>query len=236
MADINAVAEALWTARETRSPVSASTEAFLELTLDDARAVSRRLYARILADGDQCIGWKMGATDPEARHRLGDAAPLSAPLFRSHCVESGSEIRLSDLLAPRIEAEIGLCGPHDHRKYCPLLEIADTRLLDWPSDAVLTTADFCLQSHIILGRPVAVESTAPLSTLRLSYDNNLVDAVQQVAPPDIALAMLLRPSEAAGVQEPVIATGAQTQARLMGPGLWVADFAGLGAVSVRVAP
>jgi hypothetical protein len=46
--------------------------------------------------------------------------------------------------------------------------------------------------------------------------------------------MSLRPDEAAGVREPIVASGAQTKPHPLRRGLWSADFQGLGTVTVLV--
>jgi 2-keto-4-pentenoate hydratase len=204
------------------------------LGLDDAQEVARRLYARIIANGDRCIGWKMGATDQAAQRQLGLSRPLSAPLFASCCLRSGARVRLSDLMAPRIEVEIGFCGAPDRLQLCPLIEIADTRLTDWPADAALTVADYCLQSHLVVGDPVSVESQASLGNVRLSCDGEVIESAGPVVPPDHDLVMSLCPEEAAGVHAPIVASGAQTRAPPLRRGLWSADFQDLGSVSVLV--
>jgi 2-keto-4-pentenoate hydratase len=234
LADITAAQEALWVARENRQPLSPHGDAMRGLGLEDAREVARRLYARIISNGDRCIGWKIGATDPAAQRQLGLPGPLSAPLFASRCLQSGAPVWLPDLMAPRIEAEFGFCGPADQLQLCPLIEIADTRLVDWPSDGALTIADYCLQSHIVVGDPVTVVPATPLTSVRLSCDGDVVESAGPVTPPDHDLVMSLRPDEAVRVREPIVASGALTKAHLLRPGLWIAEFQGLGPVSVRV--
>jgi 2-keto-4-pentenoate hydratase len=234
LTDIAAAQEALWAARQRRQPLSAHDGAIRELGLGDAEKVARQLYARIIASGDRCIGWKMGVTDPAAQRQLDLPGPVSAPLFASGCLQSGARVRLSDLMAPRIEVEIGFCGPPDRFQVCPLIEIADTRLADWPSRGALIVADYCLQSHIVVGPAVTLQPGTSLGSLRLSCDGDVVEVARPGAPPDSSLVMSLRPDEAAGVREPIIASGAQTKAHLLRPGLWVADFQGLGSVGVLV--
>lgn len=233
MADIAAAQEALWEARGKRQPLSPGDGAVRELSLDDAREVARRLYARIIANGDRCIGWKIGVTDQTAQRHLGVPGPLSAPLFASRYLKHGARIRWSDLMDPRIEVEIGLCGPPDRFQLCPLIEIADTRLADWPSDGALAIADYCLQGYIVVGQPVTLQPDTRLGSARLSWDGQVVESAGLIRP-DHDLVMSLRPDEAASVQEPIVASGAQTKAHPLRRGLWCADFQELGSVSVLV--
>jgi 2-keto-4-pentenoate hydratase len=107
LAYIAAAQEALWTARENRQPLPPHGDAMRELCLKDAREVARRLYARSISNGDRCIGWKMGATDPAAQRQLGLPGPPSAPLFASGCLKSRARIRLPDLMAPHRETRNG---------------------------------------------------------------------------------------------------------------------------------
>ena len=234
LADIAAAQEELWAARAKRQPLSPHDPAVRELGLDDAREIARGLYARIIVNGDRCIGWKMGATDQAAQRQLGLPGPLSAPLFASRCLQSGARVQLPDLMAPRIEAEIGFCGPPDRFQLCPLIEIADTRLTEWPISGALTIADYCLQSYIAVGHPVTLRPQAPLGSIRLTYDEEVIESAGPLVPPDHSLVMSLRPDEAAGVREPIVASGAQTKAHPLRRGLWSADFQGLGTVTVLV--
>lgn len=234
LADVAAAQEALWAARAKRQPLSPHDPAVRELGLDDAREIARGLYARIIVNGDRCIGWKMGATDQAAQRQLGLPGPLSAPQFASRCLQSGARVQLPDLMAPRIEAEIGFCGPPDRFQLCPLIEIADTRLAEWPADGALTIADYCLLSYIVVGHPVTVRPQAPLGSIRLTCDGEVIESPGPLVPPDHSLVMSLRPTRRPEYGSPSSPAARRQKHIRSAGGVWSADFQGLGTVTVLV--
>ena len=61
-AEIQAAADALYVAEETRQQIRPLTLSHPDMTMDDAYAVQRAWVDRKIADGDRITGYKIGLT------------------------------------------------------------------------------------------------------------------------------------------------------------------------------
>ncbi len=63
---------------------------------------------RLLSDGEEICGYKLGLTSAPMQNLLGVNQPDFGPVFASTVHRDGSVVRTSDFIAPRVEAEIAV--------------------------------------------------------------------------------------------------------------------------------
>ena len=143
------LAEALWEARATATPIPA--ERWRGLSLERAEAVARALYERETAAGGTQVGWKLGATDAAGQRALGADGPFVAPVFSTTAIAPGGRVSLGRYIAPRLEAEVGVGWRDGEPAMVSCAEIVDCRLAGWEVDLGLAVADFALQAGMIFG-------------------------------------------------------------------------------------
>ena len=149
------LADALWSAEQSRTPISPLTEQFPDLVIDDAYAIQGINVQRRLDAGARVIGRKVGLTSKPMQQVLGVDEPDYGVLLDDMYVEEGDVIDLDRLIQPRIEAEMAfvlaqdLVGPGvtsgralaAMAGVLPALEIVDSRVADWRIKLVDTVSD-----------------------------------------------------------------------------------------------
>jgi len=78
------------------------------MSMTDAYRVQQDLVARLLADGDRVVGYKLGLTSAPMQKMFGVDSPDFAPVLASHVHPDGAEVVASAFIRPRVEAEIAL--------------------------------------------------------------------------------------------------------------------------------
>lgn len=103
-----ALARALIAAAAAGRPLAAPLRDAAGRPLDAAAAVAVQAQALALrlAEGARLAGWKVGATDPALRARLGLAAPVHGPLFADAALDDGAVVPSGRLIAPVAEVEV----------------------------------------------------------------------------------------------------------------------------------
>ncbi|MSO85657.1 MAG: 2-keto-4-pentenoate hydratase [Rhodospirillales bacterium] len=164
-ADARAFAQAYFEAERTRVPIGPLTEAFPDLTLDDAYRIQDALVARLTADGQHPFGIKVGSTSAAAQRRFKTAEPVIGTLFLQRQVANGGAVATERLIAPRIECEIAvrmgadLKGPGvtpdaAEAAFGSLMgafEIVDARTRDWRIAGIELVADNAINAGFVLG-------------------------------------------------------------------------------------
>ena len=179
--EIDAAAQALFTAEQNRSQIGLLSKANPGMTLDDAYAVQAALVQRKLASGRIIRGWKIGLTSKAMQDALKIDTPDSGVLFDDMFFTNGGTVPADRFIQPRIEAEIAFVMKNDlaHTDMtredvlaatdyvAPALEILDTRIVrkDPASGDVRivtdTIADNAANAGLVLGDvqhdPVALD-------------------------------------------------------------------------------
>ena len=166
-----AVAElgaALYAARRTGLPIEPLTDTHAAMSVTDAYRVQRDLVARLLADGDRVVGYKLGLTSAPMQRMLGVDSPDFARALASHLHPDGAEVAAGSFIHPRVEAEIALvlgedlagpdCTAVDVARAVsgatPAIEIVDSRIAGWRIKLADTIADLASSGAIVLGAAV----------------------------------------------------------------------------------
>jgi 2-oxo-hept-3-ene-1,7-dioate hydratase len=154
---IEAAAQALFDAEQSRAQIGFLNKAHPDWTLDDAYAVQAALVKKKRASGLKQIGWKIGLTSKAMQDALKITTPDSGILFDDMLFDDGATIPKGHFIQPRIEAEIAFVMKHDLTIKSPTradvlaatdhvvasLEILDTRILrvDPETQATRTIVD-----------------------------------------------------------------------------------------------
>ena len=124
-ASVAELGAALYAARRTGVPIEPLTDAHPAMSVHDAYRVQRDLLARLLADGDRVVGYKVGLTSTPMRRMFGVDSPDFAPVLASHVHHDGAEVAADSFIQPRIGAEIALMLASDlARPDCTALDVA----------------------------------------------------------------------------------------------------------------
>ncbi len=133
--------------------------------VDVAYAVQSEVTRRGIANGRRLVGRKIGLTSKAVQQQLGVDQPDYGALFADMEVVTGEAIEVSQLIQPRVEAEIALvlgrdlCSPdltfgelmRATAYAIPALEVVDSRIRDWKITILDTVADNGSSARYVLG-------------------------------------------------------------------------------------
>lgn len=250
-------ANALYEARRDRVPIAPFTEAMPELGMEQGYAIQQHLVDRLLSDGEEICGYKLGLTSAPMQKLLGVSQPDFGPVFSSTVHRDGSVVHMSDFIAPRVEAEIAVilgeqlegpnCTPADAylaaRGLAASIEIVDSRIVDWRISIADTVADLASNGAIALSSAVVpIQDFDPrLVGMVLTRNGNVIATgagAAALGDPLAAVAWLANTLAPMGVALPsgsVILTGALHAMTPIAPGeVYRADFDHLGAITLRI--
>lgn len=159
------LAARLRAAEDAREPIAPLTEQAPELTVADAYRVQQINVHRRREQGGLVRGRKVGLTSVAMQQQLGVEEPDFGALFDDMVVEEGEAIAVSELIRPRIEAEIAFAMETDLQGpgvssadalravagALPALEIIDSRIADWRIKLPDTIADNASSARVVYG-------------------------------------------------------------------------------------
>ena len=182
------LAESLYNAHRSGDPISRLT-AENELTIDDAYTIQSQLVERRVNSGEKIVGHKVGLTSQAIQDQLGVDEPDFGRLFDSMFV-TGRTIPVSELIEPRVEPEVGflleerLDPPVTYldvldatNAVLPVLEIIDSRILDWDINIQDTISDNASSALYLTGEAISSPDGADLSLEGVKlYRNGILKA------------------------------------------------------------
>lgn len=250
-------ADALYQARRDRIAIDAFTASMPELGVAEGYAIQQHLVDRLLSDGEEICGYKLGLTSAPMQQLLGVGQPDFGPVFASTVHRDGAIINTSDFIAPRVEAEIAvildsdLSGPHctaadvftATRGLVAAIEIVDSRIKDWKIKIADTVADLASNGAIALSSMVVpVTDLDPrLIGMVFTKNGNVVATgagAAALGDPLAAVAWLANTLAPMGVTLPagsVIMTGALHAMTPIAAGdIFRAEFDHLGPITLRI--
>jgi 2-keto-4-pentenoate hydratase len=169
---ISALAKELYQAEKTHAAIDALTARYPDITNEEAYQVQLAGMQLRQADGHVIVGKKIGLTSKAMQTTLGVFEPDYGYITDRMTVCEGEPLSLSELIAPKVEAEVAfilkadLTGPgvtvsqvlQATAGIMPALEIIDTRIKDWKIKIQDTIADGASIGKVILsGRLVPVD-------------------------------------------------------------------------------
>lgn len=97
----------------TKEPATRPTDAWPEVTLDDAYAIQFATIGRRLADGDSIRAIKLGLTQQAEQDQWSIPHPTFGTLIESMLLQPGESFPVSRGMAPKVEAEIVVVTSRD---------------------------------------------------------------------------------------------------------------------------
>ena len=181
-------AHALMDAGEAHTPIPPLTDELPELSTEDAYEIAADIIGHKMGDGRRIVGHKVGVTSEAAQKALGIDTPSFGIILDDMTVRDGGRVRMSGLIQPKVEAEIGfrlregLKGPDvtaadvlAATEYVfPALEIVDSRIVDWKVKQGDLIADNTASAMVVLGSahiaPDAID--LPAEEIALAIDGS----------------------------------------------------------------
>ena len=232
------------------------TDDYPDMDWDDAYAIQEEIQRRKEARGNKTVGLKCGLTSFAKMKQMGVETPVFGFVSDYMARPDGGEIKTSELIHPKVEAEIcivtrsELRGPGCHvgavmaatEFVLPAVEIIDSRYRDFKFDLKSVIADNTSASRFVVGGRARELDELDLRTLGVVLEKNgevvtMAAGAAVLGHPLAAVAMLanhLGAREQAIPAGTFIMTGGVTEAIAVAAGDNVAvRFQDLGTVSMR---
>jgi 2-oxo-3-hexenedioate decarboxylase len=255
-ATIAALAEQLESCELQARDTTKITDAHPDMDWDDAYAIQGEIARRKTARGCRIVGFKAGLTSHAKMKQMNVATPVFGFLADSFAVPDGGEIKVSELIHPKVEPEIAfvtksaLKGPGCHIGtvlaatdfVMPAIEVIDSRYRDFKFDLKSVIADNCSASRFVVGGCISPAEDIDLRTVGIVMESNgrivaLGAGAAVLGHPAAAIAMLANLLGARGEEIPagsLILSGAITEAVAVKAGDNVTlRVQGLGSVGLR---
>lgn len=227
-----------------------------DMDWDDAYRIQEEIRRRKEARGNKIVGLKAGLTSFAKMKQMGVNSPVFGFVADYMSVMDGGEVKTSELIHPKVEAEIcivtkaPLKGPGCHIAavmaatdfVVPAVEIIDSRYRDFKFDLKSVIADNTSSSRFVIGGRMRDLAELDLRTLGVVLEINgeivsMAAGAAVLGNPLAAVAMLANHLGERGQEIPAgtfIMTGGVTEAILVKPGDNVnVRFQDLGSVSMR---
>jgi 2-keto-4-pentenoate hydratase len=178
-------AQELIEAEESAIPVEPLTER-MEITLEDAYKIQLEIVKIKKGKGQREVGKKIGLTSKRMQHAFNVSQPDYGHIMDRMMVDEGAPIQLSELIQPKIEAEIGfvlstdLGGPgvtamdvlRCSAGVVPTFEIVDSRIRDWRIKIEDSIADNASIGRVVAGAKMTEVFEIDLRTVGLIVRKN----------------------------------------------------------------
>lgn len=162
---VDRLATRLQEAESARRPIDPIAGEIGSGNLETAYAVQSEVTRRGIVDGRRLVGRKIGLTSKAVQQQLGVDQPDYGALFADMEISTGEAIDVTQLIQPRVEAEIALVLDRDlpgeditlgelmrSTAYAvAALEIVDSRIRDWKISILDTVADNGSSARYVLG-------------------------------------------------------------------------------------
>lgn len=254
--DIEALAAHLESAELEARDVTKITDDFPAMDWADAYAIQDEIRRRKEARGHRTVGLKAGLTSFAKMKQMGVDTPCFGFVSDYMARPDGGEIRMDELIHPKVEAEICLVtkaplkGPGCHVGavlaatdfVVPAVEIIDSRYRDFKFDLKSVIADNTSASRFVVGGRARNVDDLDLRTLGVVLEKNgqivaMAAGAAVLGHPAAAVAMMANHLGARGQEIPAgsfIMTGGVTEAIAVAAGDAISvRFQDLGTVSMR---
>ncbi len=249
-------ADLLRQAEATRIPIGNLRDTIGIEDLQFAYEIQQLNTAARILGGARVLGKKIGLTSKSVQSQLGVDQPDFGMLFDDREVENGGEIAISEIMQPKVEAELAfvlgedLVSEHltmlDVMKaisfVLPSIEIVGSRIENWDIKITDTIADNASASHFVLGHtPKLITDIDIVNTkMELTSDEQIVSSGKGSAclgSPINAALWLARTMVELGtplLAGEILLTGALGPMHAIDKAQHIeATFSGIGSVSVR---
>jgi 2-oxo-3-hexenedioate decarboxylase len=250
------LAEHLENAQLGARDVTKITDDYPDMDWSDAYDIQDEIRRRKEARGDKTVGLKAGLTSFAKMKQMGVDVPCFGFVSDSFARPDGGEIKMSELIHPKVEAEIcvvtkaPLRGPGCHVGavmaaidfVIPAVEIIDSRYRDFKFDLKSVIADNTSASRFVIGGRARSVEALDLRTLGIVMEKNgqivaMAAGAAVLGHPAAAVAMMANHLGQRGQEIPAgsfIMTGGVTEAIAVAAGDNInVRFQDLGSVSMR---
>lgn len=165
------LAKELYEAQKNQQPITALTDRYPDITLDDAYDIQLQVVKLKESDGIRVIGKKIGLTNKPIREQIGVFEPDYGIITSDGLLLDGETLHMKEFIAPRIESEIAFILGEDinlsqypvtpsdiiHATYgiAPALEVVDSRIKDWKIRIQDTVSDGASYAAIVMGNQIS---------------------------------------------------------------------------------
>ena len=183
---VQALAEHLENAELEPYAVKKVTDQYPDMDFRDAYAVQEAIRARKESRGTRIVGMKMGLTSRAKMQQMGVETPVYGFLADYFERPESGEIKVSELIHPKVEAEIAfvtkkpLRGPGCHVGtvlaatdfIVPAVEVIDSRYENFRFDLVSVVADNASSSRFVTGGRMGDPAELDLPNLGVVLEKN----------------------------------------------------------------
>lgn len=159
------IASRLQNAEKSLIPIEPLTSTYPEISVADAYQIQIAQVNAKVAEGEKVVGKKIGLTSEAMQKMVNVTTPDFGHLLDSMMHVDGETIFLDELIQPRLEAEIGFVLKKDLKGpgasvtdvivatdyVVPVIEIVDSRILDWRIKFEDTVADNGSSARAVIG-------------------------------------------------------------------------------------
>jgi 2-oxo-3-hexenedioate decarboxylase len=253
---VASLAEQLENAELTARDVTKITDEHPDMDWDDAYAIQDEIRRRKEERGNRITGLKAGLTSFAKMKQMGVSTPVFGFVADYMARPDGGEIKASELIHPKVEAEIcvmtkaPLKGPGCHIAevmaaidfVVPAVEVIDSRYRDFKFDLKSVIADNTSSSRFVVGGRMRALNELDLPTLGVVLEKNgeivsMATGAAVLGHPLTAVVMLVNHLAERGKDIPAgtfIMTGGVTEAIAVSAGDSISvRFHDLGTVSMR---
>lgn len=252
MTEKNEILESFWKSAWERSPTP--TQWAGQLSVDEGCLVQIQVGDRYASHGVRRFGWKVAATNKAVQRQLGVSEPGFGSIYESRVLWSGSALVAGQLIQPHIECELAFQLNKNIRSAGTLEDMAHSVDFVYPAfeyiekrvavlDMGVAFADNAEHTGIVLGRPVKHEVGADYRQVVCTLFKNasrIDSAAGEVVLGNplnsiLWLKQRLEKFKRQLTEGTVVLTGSFLRQLPVSHGDLVrAEFAGIGAVSVKV--
>ena len=157
-----------------------------DMDWNDAYDIQDELLARKLRRGARVVGFKAGLTSHAKMKQMKVDSPVFGFLVDEFSVPEGGEVKISELIHPKVEAEICFITKHELRGpgcniasvlaasdvVLPGIEVIDSRYRDFKFDLKSVVADNTSASRFVVGGQIADARSVDLRTLGVVFEIN----------------------------------------------------------------
>lgn len=183
---LEVLARELIEAERSKQPVAPFTERYADLTVTDAYRIQLEVMKKKKSEGRRVIGKKVGLTSVAMQKMLGVDEPDYGHLLDDMRVSDGEKVNISELVSPKVEAEIGFILAQDlvganityldvlmaTQYVVPTLEIIDSRIADWKIQLIDTVADNGSSAKVVVGNKLSTLDGLDLRSVGMALYNH----------------------------------------------------------------
>ncbi|HPE61268.1 MAG TPA: 2-oxo-3-hexenedioate decarboxylase [Thiolinea sp.] len=180
------LAEHLENAELQAVDVTKITDDYPDMDWEDAYDIQFEIRRRKEARGNRVIGLKMGLTSYAKMKQMGVEVPVYAFLADYFNIPDGGEVKTSELIHPKVEAEIALITNQPLRgpgctvahvlaateAVLPAVEVIDSRYRDFKFDLKSVVADNASSARFVTGGNIRRADEVDMKTLGVVMEIN----------------------------------------------------------------